>query len=274
MKLTSTSTGPSPLQVVRQQGFIVFVGGVVQTSMLRSVTCLPNGLLGLAGEINQTGRSSLHLVVDSLFAVRANSPRVFNNSSTSSERRWVSNIAVSNANGIAMSAGVIDPLSGTDDVQLAVWAAYPFLLTDVSQCGPATVTTALPLGTADTVELNTDTLLIENLVVTSYNPGLVPLIPDCTESEFWKNSSDIYEAVETLGSNGIELWPNPTCNSLNVRVGGLPASTIQIVNVNGQVVAHGSQGTVDVSRLPVGIYLVQATGRDGNVQSSRVMVEH
>ena len=66
-----------------------------------------------------------------------------------------------------------------------------------------------------------------------------------------------------VGVVSLEIWPNPASDQAQVR--GLPAGEFfQLYNALGQVVYHGKDKMLDVSRFEPGLYVLRS--RSGSVR--------
>jgi hypothetical protein len=77
--------------------------------------------------------------------------------------------------------------------------------------------------------------------------------------------------VSDFSDVDITVYPNPATNFIKatVKKGGIKAITV--INMNGQVVATSNSSSVNVSALPVGVYLVKVIDTNGNITSSNVV---
>ncbi|PHR70071.1 MAG: peptidase S8 [Lutibacter sp.] len=77
-----------------------------------------------------------------------------------------------------------------------------------------------------------------------------------TVATFGFDNSTVNNNAETKSI--FEIFPNPVGDKLNISLHGLEAQQYQVFNSLGRVVLQGRySSTVDVSRLPVGIYMIQ-----------------
>lgn len=75
-----------------------------------------------------------------------------------------------------------------------------------------------------------------------------------TSATFGLSASTSNEATKSI----FEVFPNPVGEKLNISLLGFEAQSYQVFNSLGRVVLKGRySSTVDVSRLPVGIYMIQ-----------------
>ncbi|PHR73283.1 MAG: hypothetical protein COA67_03730, partial [Lutibacter sp.] len=112
-----------------------------------------------------------------------------------------------------------------------------------------------------------------NLV--SYIGGSVQLRFNRITGATWQADIAIDDVSLTTGSSGVlksivdvnsttnktiefKLYPNPVGNTLSISLIGIEAQYYQVFNSLGRVVLEGNySSTVDVSRLPVGMYMIQ-----------------
>ena len=84
---------------------------------------------------------------------------------------------------------------------------------------------------------------------------------------------DISTADVELGSDSIEMFPNPISDQFTIS-GILSNFNIEIIDVNGVVystiVSTGNTTTIDLSTLPAGVYLVRIINLSNNI----VQLEH
>jgi len=81
---------------------------------------------------------------------------------------------------------------------------------------------------------------------------------------------EIVDGVEALLLAGVELFPNPASDVLNVVLPSGASYDLTLVSVSGQRIVAMQQmatGQVawDVAHLPAGAYLLQVRGEDGLV---------
>lgn len=75
----------------------------------------------------------------------------------------------------------------------------------------------------------------------------------------------------------LRLYPNPAAGHLNVE--GVPqGSLLRLYDMQGRQVIESrtvsSSGSIDVERLPNGLYLLQALTPDGNRHTSKIIIKH
>jgi hypothetical protein len=87
--------------------------------------------------------------------------------------------------------------------------------------------------------------------------------------------------IETLETDGIKIYPNPTTGELRIINNyELKIKNIEIFDVLGRVVFTRHCGldpqspaiTADISHLPAGIYLVRAVMSDGGIRTGKVVL--
>jgi len=94
------------------------------------------------------------------------------------------------------------------------------------------------------------------------------------------NSTNLLTSIAQLISNeGIRFYPNPVQDKLSYRFKE-PFEEISIMDVTGRKWSTNklqnsgtNEGSVDVSDLPSGLYLVQVRNREGKVYSGKIVVE-
>ncbi|MBL8004460.1 MAG: T9SS type A sorting domain-containing protein [Candidatus Kapabacteria bacterium] len=75
--------------------------------------------------------------------------------------------------------------------------------------------------------------------------------------------------VEETESEEIRLFPNPTNTTLSISGNTNDITSVQILNINGQIVQTSSnKKQVSVSHLSAGVYLVKMTMLDGSIKTS------
>ena len=73
----------------------------------------------------------------------------------------------------------------------------------------------------------------------------------------------------------IKIYPNPTAGSLNIESTNSEKQTVQIFNINGEIVLNqivNETTTIDVSKLNAGIYNISITNSSG-VANKRIVIE-
>ena len=96
---------------------------------------------------------------------------------------------------------------------------------------------------------------------------LIPACPGCTVTSNPKLNSVPF-------STGLNIYPNPTSNKVTVLYTGYDASTLAytVTDISGQIVykqsglnvIYGSENTIDVSALRVGLYFIKITDLNNN----------
>ena len=101
--------------------------------------------------------------------------------------------------------------------------------------------------------------------------------PDMTESDvaeftYIVNGEDGIEDVVINGQ--IQVYPLPVRNQLNVTAGGKTIKSVSLSSTNGTVVASTNKAatkvTLDVSKIPTGIYIITIT-TDGGYYSRKIL---
>jgi hypothetical protein len=75
---------------------------------------------------------------------------------------------------------------------------------------------------------------------------------------------------------GISIFPNPASTEVHIELTGVanPIERIQIVSINGQTLKHyrNNDGTIDISALSEGVYILQIDLADGTQINKRVLI--
>jgi Secretion system C-terminal sorting domain/Putative metal-binding motif/Fibronectin type III domain len=75
----------------------------------------------------------------------------------------------------------------------------------------------------------------------------------------------------------LKLFPNPAVTELNIELQNFEATQLTIININGQkmvaIPAEKIGQSIDISQLASGIYLIQATDANGQIQSGQFVKE-
>ena len=85
-----------------------------------------------------------------------------------------------------------------------------------------------------------------------------------------------FEIDETAGINDVvseklNIFPNPSSGIIQVNTGNDPVTKIELYNITGQKVLESASGTIDMSRLNSGIYIVKAETTAGKSLSAKVV---
>lgn len=108
-----------------------------------------------------------------------------------------------------------------------------------------------------------------------YFPSLRITTAGCT-NEVSSTTSVLRTNIATISSNGLNAWPNPTNQMLNISLdaAGDEALTVKVFAVNGQemgavnVTNSTMQNiTLDLGNLVAGVYIVRVTGSQGTYQT-------
>ena len=112
---------------------------------------------------------------------------------------------------------------------------------------------------------------------------VVPTTGDWIFSSKWAECGTIATATskfELVSGLAVEMGPNPTSSSLNVRFGGSANSVIKMSSVDGRIVktvkvstSGDSQNTIDVSDLNAGVYYVTVVDGKKGFQAPVVIVK-
>ncbi len=72
----------------------------------------------------------------------------------------------------------------------------------------------------------------------------------------------------------IEVFPNPTNDSLNIRLtNGIESSEVVLYNVLGNSIIKTNNNFMDVSNLETGIYILRIITKDDRILSKRIIIE-
>ncbi len=97
---------------------------------------------------------------------------------------------------------------------------------------------------------------------------------DNSLAENWTFGDDLMKINELVEDRNIAVYPNPTLGKIHVVVSGT-ASRCQIIGLPGNVLQEfspsGSGFEVDLSRLPMGMYLVKVQFADGRMALRKVV---
>lgn len=85
-------------------------------------------------------------------------------------------------------------------------------------------------------------------------------------------------ASQVKNNKSTTLYPNPTNDELTINITATLPYTISIINTTGQTIqklqTDKQQQTIDVSRMPAGVYNVCITGSDGGRVNNKIVVVH
>ncbi|MEP6749261.1 MAG: T9SS type A sorting domain-containing protein [Bacteroidota bacterium] len=94
-----------------------------------------------------------------------------------------------------------------------------------------------------------------------------------------KTYSDV-KMIHTSLINGINFYPNPAVNNIQVSVNGNTETTIRLMNLTGQVLQESKAGvnttlvSLNVQQYPRGMYILSAIAADGTTQTGKLMIAH
>lgn len=79
--------------------------------------------------------------------------------------------------------------------------------------------------------------------------------------------------ISSLNANSIQLFPNPTSGSFQIRSGSTPILEVMILGLNGQQVRTYEQNisTYEVIDLPKGMYLIEVSTQSGKMRKRLVL---
>ena len=103
--------------------------------------------------------------------------------------------------------------------------------------------------------------------------------PDMTESDVAEFTYIVDgSGIEEVTINGqIQVWPLPVRDKLNVTVGGKNIKSVVVSSMNGVLVASSAKSattiTLDVSKIPTGIYIINVTTDGGTFYRKIMKVE-
>jgi len=72
------------------------------------------------------------------------------------------------------------------------------------------------------------------------------------------------DMVEEINFSSIEIFPNPVTDILNINLGNEQIQSVEILNLQGQIVQLGENEIVDVSHLETGVYIISIITTEGN----------
>ena len=103
--------------------------------------------------------------------------------------------------------------------------------------------------------------------------------PDMYESEVAEFSYIVEgTGIDNVTVNGqIQIYPLPVHDKVNISAGGKAIKSVTISSMNGVVVASANKPattvTIDVSRIPTGIYIINVTTVDSTFSRKILKVE-
>ena len=107
----------------------------------------------------------------------------------------------------------------------------------------------------------------------------IAVAPDMTESDVAEFTYIVDgTGIKEVTINGeIQVWPLPVHDKLNVTVGGKTIKNVSILSMNGVIVASSTKVatkvTLDVSKIPTGIYVINVTTDNGTFSRKILKVE-
>ena len=107
----------------------------------------------------------------------------------------------------------------------------------------------------------------------------IAVAPDMTESDVAEFTYIVDgTGIKEVTINGeVQVWPLPVHDKLNVTVGGKTIKNVSILSMNGVIVASSTKVatkvTLDVSKIPTGIYVINVTTDNGTFSRKILKVE-
>lgn len=77
--------------------------------------------------------------------------------------------------------------------------------------------------------------------------------------------------VTDVNNVSFAVYPNPATNFVKVDLKNAEVKQMNVINMNGQVVASSNTSSVRVSQLPAGVYVVKVMDTNGKVHTSKIV---
>ena len=103
-------------------------------------------------------------------------------------------------------------------------------------------------------------------------------VPNVYNNEIWQHLNAVICLPTTVATqhhtNSLAIHPNPATDRITVSMAGAIPQRIRIIGADGrECLSMQRSGQVDTSPLPPGTYMAEATGADGTVVRSKLVVE-
>jgi hypothetical protein len=83
----------------------------------------------------------------------------------------------------------------------------------------------------------------------------------------------------SIKGNGMDIYPNPATNALNINISNImneQFAKVKLINQNGQIIKQLTAKTycnfIDVSQLPYGTYIIQLWSIDSLLKTNKIMI--
>lgn len=91
------------------------------------------------------------------------------------------------------------------------------------------------------------------------------------EVAFTIEGEEATAGVSDVDKAKLLLYPNPVKDNLKIGIDNADLESVTITNMGGQVVMTSKTNNLNLSSLPAGVYVVKATDKKGNVQTTKVV---
>jgi hypothetical protein len=95
-------------------------------------------------------------------------------------------------------------------------------------------------------------------------------ITGCSASQIQYVTVTGISGIEDASAAGILIYPNPTDGVLNIALGDIEATDIQLFDLQGKMMYAGTETVIDLTGVPAGIYTLKITTEDGIYHSKVV----
>jgi CubicO group peptidase (beta-lactamase class C family) len=104
-------------------------------------------------------------------------------------------------------------------------------------------------------------------------------VPNVYNNELWQYLNAVIcvptAVTDQQHTNGLTIHPNPASSQITVRMAGAVPQRIRVLGPDGRECLSAQQsGVVDITRLPSGTYMVEATGTAGEVVRNKLIIAH
>ena len=133
--------------------------------------------------------------------------------------------------------------------------------------------------------------LVDSILQTKFDPSkytlgkhhvkyeFTDLTTTCSGEDVDQITLDICESIEAFNAAGkVKVYPNPFANTINIEMVDLTFSQAELTDLRGKLLMvmdfseNERHYTLDVSEVPVGLYLLKLIGKDGE-RSLRLLKE-